>query len=49
MVEDYQSGYLLHDHVVRTARVKVAQPLGGSNEGQARAPGDASADTKEGT
>lgn len=49
VVEDYQSGYLLHDHVVRTARVKVAQPLGGSNEGQARAPGDASADTKEGT
>lgn len=49
VVEDYQSGYLLHDRVVRTAQVKVAQPLGGSNEGQARAPGDASADTKEGT
>ena len=49
VVEDYQSGYLLHDRVVRTARVKVAQPLSGSNEEQARAPGDASADTKEGT
>ncbi len=49
VVEDYQSGYLLHDRVVRTARVKVAQPLSGSNEERARAPGDASADTKEGT
>ena len=49
VVEDYQSGYLLHDRVVRAARVKVAQPLSGSNEEQARAPGDASADTKEGT
>lgn len=49
VVEDYQSGYLLHDRVVRTARVKVAQPLSGSNEERARAPGGASADTKEGT
>ena len=49
VVEDYQSGYLLHDRVVRPARVKVAQPLSGSNEVPARAPGDAPTDTKEGT
>lgn len=49
VVEDYQRGYLLRDSVVRCARVKVAQPLSGSNEEPARAPGDASADTKEGT
>lgn len=49
VVEDYQSGYLLHDRVVRPARVKVAQPLSGSNEDTACAPGDAPADTKEGT
>lgn len=49
VVEDYQSGYLLHDRVVRPARVKVAQPLSGSNEVPACAPGDAPTDTKEGT
>lgn len=49
VVEDYQSGYLLHDRVVRPARVKVAQPLSGLNEVPARAPGDAPTDTKEGT
>ncbi len=32
VVEDYQRGYLLHDRVVRPARVKVAQPLSGSND-----------------
>ncbi len=49
VVEVYQRGYLLEDRVVRPARVKVAKPLSGSNEEPARAPGDASADTKEGT
>ena len=45
VVEDYQRGYLLHDRVVRPARVKVAQPLSGSNEDPARPQGDGSADT----
>ena len=45
VVEDYQRGYLLHDRVVRPARVKVAQPLSGSNEDPARSQGDGSADT----
>ena len=49
VVETTRAGYLLHDRVVRYAQVKVAQPLSGSNEEPARAPGDASADTKEGT
>lgn len=48
VVEDYQRGYLLHDRVVRPARVKVAQPLSGSNEDPAGPQGDGSADTKEG-
>ncbi len=48
VVEDYQRGYLLHERVVRPARVKVAQPQSGSNEDPAGARGDASADTKEG-
>jgi molecular chaperone GrpE len=48
VVEDYQRGYLLHDRVVRPARVKVAQPLSGSNDDPASARGDVSADTKEG-
>lgn len=45
VVEDYQRGYLLHDRVVRPARVKVAQPLSGSNEDPAGPRGDGSADT----
>ena len=47
VVEDYQRGYLLHDRVVRPARVKVAQPLSGSNDEPAGTRNDA-ADTKEG-
>lgn len=45
VVEDYQRGYLLHDRVVRPARVKVAQPLSGSNEDPARPQDDGAADT----
>ncbi len=45
VVEDYQRGYLLHDRVVRPARVKVAQPLSGSNQDPAGPQGDGSADT----
>ena len=45
VVEDYQRGYLLHDRVVRPARVKVAQPLSGSNEDPARPQDDGSADS----
>ena len=48
VVEDYQRGYLLHDRVVRPARVKVAQPLSGSNDDQAGSRDDGAADTKEG-
>ena len=44
VVEDYQRGYLLHDRVVRPARVKVAQPLSGSNYDPAGTRDDA-ADT----
>ena len=45
VVEDYQRGYLLHDRVVRPARVKVAQPLSGSNEDPAGPQDDGAADT----
>ena len=45
VVEDYQRGYLLHDRVVRPARVKVAQPLSGSNQEPAGPQGDMPADT----
>ena len=45
VVEDYQRGYLLHDRVVRPARVKVAQPLSGSNEDPARPQDGGSADS----
>jgi len=48
VVEDYQRGYLLHDRVVRPARVKVAQPLSGSNGDPAGTRGDGSAETREG-
>ncbi len=48
VVEDYQRGYLLHDRVVRPARVKVAQPLSGSNDDPADTRDDGAADTKEG-
>lgn len=44
VVEDYQSGYLLHDRVVRPARVKVEQPRSGLNEDPEDADGDAPAE-----
>ena len=45
VVEDYQRGYQLHGRVVRPARVKVSQPLSGSNEDPEGAGGDAPAET----
>ena len=55
VVEDYQSGYLLHDRVVRPARVKVAQPVSGTGDDPSSADDGESAnavnnpDKKEGT
>lgn len=60
VVEDYQSGYLLHGRVVRPARVKVAQPVSGTDDERSIEGGEPAnavnnadvvdnVDTKEGT
>ncbi len=35
VLEDYQKGYLLHDRVLRPARVKVSKPAAGNTESNA--------------
>ncbi len=40
VIEDYQSGYILHDRVLRPAKVKVAMPIADSPEVEAEAVSD---------
>lgn len=49
VVEDYQRGYMLHDRVVRPARVKVAQPIAGKGGNSNYTEDTESAQRKEGT
>ena len=49
VVEDYQKGYMLHDRVVRPARVKVAQPIAEGDGSSEHAEDAESAHRKEGT
>lgn len=48
VIEDYQRGYLLHDRVVRPARVKVAQPIAVGGDDSVSSEDAESAHTKEG-
>lgn len=44
VLEDFQKGYLLHDKVLRPAKVKVAMPSAGSPDDREAAPADDESD-----